>query len=59
LWVVPNKERAQGDWFAHGWALWGLEATHQLAQTVLQLSDNLPHQGLGTKELRWRLGSLC
>jgi len=56
--IVPNKERAQGGVLAHGWALWCSQATQQLAQTALQLSDNSPHQGLCMKELRWCFGAL-
>jgi hypothetical protein len=56
--IVPNKERAQGGLLAHGWALWCSQATQQLAQTALQLSDNSPHQGLCMKELRWCFGAL-
>jgi hypothetical protein len=56
--IVPNKERAQGWLLAHGWALWCSQATQQLAQTALQLSDNSPHQGLCMKELRWCFGAL-
>jgi hypothetical protein len=43
LWVVPNKERAQGNGFAHGWALWGSQATHELTQVALKFDDNSLH----------------
>jgi hypothetical protein len=58
LWVVLNKERTQGNLLSHGWALWGSETTHELAQTTLQFDDNPSHQRLSAKNVSGRFGLL-